>query len=1074
MVFPQTVLPLTMELLLDGTWTTLSSYIYRRDMVTVTRGRSDEAGRVERSTARLTLDNRDGRFSARKPTSPYYGILGRNTQLRLSVDHGSTYLALPGGASDHASAPDSAALSVTGDIDVRIDVELDSWEGTSQDLCGKWTGTGSQRSWALYLVSDGTLLLYWSNDGTAQLTAQSTAAVPVPASGRLAVRATLDVNNGAAGKTATFYTAATLSGSWTQLGSAVTTAGTTSVFDSTSSLFVGKIPTFSFTAAAGRCYAMEFRNGIAGSVVANPDFTAQTAGAGSFADTASSPNTWTINGDAELSNRRYRFCGEVPAWPPRWDPSGNDVYTPIEASGILRRLGQGASPLQSTLYRGLTTLTGANAPVAYWPCEDADGATTLASAVGGAPMTIVGSPSLAGFSSFAASAPIPTLNSSEWSGPVPQYTYTGDATVRFLMNVPAGGATAGEVVCRVLTSGTCVRWDLGYETGGSLSLTGYDEDGTQLFTSGAFAFAVNGDLLRVAIDLDQNGSNVDWDISTLAPGGGAGLTTGGTLNSRTVGQVTRIIINPGGGLTDVAIGHISVQSAIPSIHDLGQQLAAYAGERAGVRMRRLCSEEGITFRGRGWLAGSCRMGPQLQRTLLDLVTECADADGGALFEPRGVLGLGYRTLGSLANQTTAVTLDYDGAELAGTMEPTDDDQAVRNDITASKVGGSSARAVLEEGPLSVQDPPDGVGRYPEQASLSVQFDEQLVDQAWWRVHVGTVNEARYPRITVNMARTQITGDAALALALHEADTGDRLVVENPPSWLPPEDISQLIQGYSEQLGNFEHEITWNCSPASPFDVAVYDTARYESGYAVLNEALDTTETGVDISTPTGPLWSTSPGGSFGIIVGGEVMTVTAVGAATGTAQTLTVTRSANGIVKSHASGAEVRLFAPPVRAMPEQAATVRDREAGRIVSALDTPRTVWAFDDSLQLNLTSTDYVAGSPEVGVRFVAPSTGRVLLTVGGGCRDNTNDNRVFLAPQVFQDDSSGTEVLAPSVEQYGYSPPGTASAFMSGSRSSLLSGLTPGQVYYARVMMSAEIATSSSADVAMRDISVEPCS
>jgi hypothetical protein len=44
------------------------------------------------------------------------------------------------------------------------------------------------------------------------------------------------------------------------------------------------------------------------------------------------------------------------------------------------------------------------------------------------------------------------------------------------------------------------------------------------------------------------------------------------------------------------------------------------------------------------------------------------------------------------------------------------------------------------------------------------------------------------------------------------------------------------------------------------------------------------------------------------------MTCTAI-AGTGLAQTMTVVRSVNGVVKTHASGAAVALFIPPVVAL---------------------------------------------------------------------------------------------------------------------------------------------------------------
>lgn len=119
---------------------------------------------------------------------------------------------------------------------------------------------------------------------------------------------------------------------------------------------------------------------------------------------------------------------------------------------------------------------------------------------------------------------------------------------------------------------------------------------------------------------------------------------------------------------------------------------------------------------------------------------------------------------------------------------------------------------------------------------------------------------------------------------------------------------------------------------------------------------------------------------------------------------------------------------------------------GDIVKAVDFPPTVTTIDDTQVLNLTNTSYSPGNPEVGVYFTAPTSGRVVITVGGGLRDNSGDNRVFMSPQVFEKNSSGSEILAPSVTNRGFGSIGESSEFMYASRSSLLEGLTPGQTYY----------------------------
>src|SRR5690606_29543555 len=120
-----------------------------------------------------------------------------------------------------------------------------------------------------------------------------------------AVRVTLDVDNGAGGYTVTFYTADTIAGPWTQLGDpTVTTGGTTSVFDSTAPVEVGSVDDIAGDAIPGKYIAFELRDGIDGTLVASPDFSAQAPGTTSFDDAQG--NTWTVGAGAAIDDRRYR------------------------------------------------------------------------------------------------------------------------------------------------------------------------------------------------------------------------------------------------------------------------------------------------------------------------------------------------------------------------------------------------------------------------------------------------------------------------------------------------------------------------------------------------------------------------------------------------------------------------------------------------------------------------------------------------------------------------------------------------------------------------------------------------
>lgn len=127
---------------------------------------------------------------------------------------------------------DDAATSPVGDLDVRCKLALNGALFSANGvLCGKYAGAGL-RSWRLEMTTTGALTFTHSADGTATIVRTSTAVV-TELNNPIWVRATLDVDNGAAGNTCTFYTS-TNGTTWVALGTASTIAGVTSIFNSTS------------------------------------------------------------------------------------------------------------------------------------------------------------------------------------------------------------------------------------------------------------------------------------------------------------------------------------------------------------------------------------------------------------------------------------------------------------------------------------------------------------------------------------------------------------------------------------------------------------------------------------------------------------------------------------------------------------------------------------------------------------------------------------------------------------------------------------------------------------------------
>lgn len=152
---------------------------------------------------------------------------------------------------------------------------------------------------------------------------------------------------------------------------------------------------------------------------------------------------------------------------------------------------------------------------------------------------------------------------------------------------------------------------------------------------------------------------------------------------------------------------------------------------------------------------------------------------------------------------------------------------------------------------------------------------------------------------------------------------------------------------------------------------------------------------------------------------------------------------------------------------------------GDIISTLDAPPSVHAFDNTTQGNVSNTTPAAGSPDVGVTFTAPTSGYVFVCVGGGLRDNTGSNRIDLSVELRQTDGSGSVIVGADTSFAGWTnAPVTSGAFQFGSRpfvlpaddNGLAAPLTPGDTYFVRVMQS--VSGGSSADIFNRFLTVAP--
>lgn len=164
------------------------------------------------------------------------------TAITLAADPVDGYIYM-NDANDSLTVPDAANLDIVGDLVLFADVALTNWVsgGAEQALISKWEASG-QFSYSLRVSATGAAVFHWSNNGTTDNSATSSVIIPVAAAGgRISIAATIDVDNGATGRDVKFWTKATTGpyGTWTQLGTTVTTATVTSIFSSTSLVRIG-------------------------------------------------------------------------------------------------------------------------------------------------------------------------------------------------------------------------------------------------------------------------------------------------------------------------------------------------------------------------------------------------------------------------------------------------------------------------------------------------------------------------------------------------------------------------------------------------------------------------------------------------------------------------------------------------------------------------------------------------------------------------------------------------------------------------------------------------------------------
>lgn len=920
-----------------GAWRNITSDV-RQGKITVSRGRKDEGAKPAPGKCTFVLDDGpehgNGNYNPRNPMGQWYGELGRNTPVRVSLEAGTddfdrtvvdgwgtspangTWSTHGTGGSTSSvssgeglhSIPDPLVFRMSylagvqvQDVDVSVDVTVDSMGNvTGGDIEPANIVLRGQSISSYYLVR---MIITPAEEVKLQLMLDGSTVLAGPV--------TYPVGN--TGQT------------WRVR--AVMEQG----------ILVGKVW------PASDPEPLDWLVGVIRETPLGPGFVGIRTGVGSG-------NTNTKPIVARYTNfeiRLPRFVGETSALRPSSDLTHTDRTVSVECGGLLRRVTRYRKPLESPIRRFIDRAEDIT-PMEYWPLEEPATATALgANALPGGDPAVFTRDTLG-------PGPVGAVKWGVASG-IPSVAAVAELTNGAMLTFPVRPHPG-------LAAGWSVAWGqrLSADSGGRVWLrtTNPENDVYLIFyTDGSYEVyrvddGLNSELL-LTDSFPAAGFDDVWhtfgfschDIGSAQAGysmvvdGGESTGTASALGTFSRLLRTEVTVDPDttapGAWSHVAVFPEDVDGLPDDFSGYYHQFFGQCGdvvfddgqETAANRFIRLCTEEGITPAYTGAPDVSPLMGPQRPLPVVDLLQECVDVDQGTLYEPRAYMSLAIRTLRSVVEQGTAVELDYSNREVAPEFAPAEDDQNTVNDVTAKRTDGGQDRYEQTTGRLNVADPgtaSGAAGRYDASVTVNVETEDQLLGQASWRVHMGTVDEARYPTVAVDLAATNVVSQPDLVTRLMDLNIDDFLTVTDVEDALVFEPIRQVVRGYTEVFDTaYQHTVTFNTTPASPYDSASLDDAelRLDSDTSSLLGSATSTATSIDVQTNTvlgGSIssetaWVTTATHPaefpFDIVVGGERMTVTAITTAT-SPQVFTVTRSVNGVVKAHPVGAQVSLAHP--------------------------------------------------------------------------------------------------------------------------------------------------------------------
>ncbi len=606
----------------------------------------------------------------------------------------------------------------------------------------------------------------------------------------------------------------------------------------------------------------------------------------------------------------------VDSWTPAWDESANVPIVAVEAMGRLARLSQDSDTVISPIR---AEAVGSSALVGYWSMEDGAGSRRAAEVLGG-PAASTSGVTFAADATLPGSSALPQLSATSLiAGRVPAYAAATEWAWVWMLKIP-DDVIATTTLLEWATGGTIAWWRLQLVPGSpdTLQMEAYNSVGTQVLTSNTLSFNESkyGEWLCFDISAKQNGANIDWTYNWSQTGAGSGKV--GTVNTQTMGNLTSWKIPAAAsweaGADKAAVGHLAAYADADAVAIVLMSLVMNGqdGERTIDRFTRMLDAAGVPYEYEmipDYDALQIQtMGPQSRNPLWSNLIEVNDVELGLLHDGGALGAIKLHMRETRYNAAVRMALDCADSEVMPGFLPAYDSQQMANDVTVTRSGGSGDQGSSERQVDTAHVAAEG--RYaPSPANVNVESDLQLPGQAGWRVRLGTAAGMRVPRLSLDFrAAPHLVQDWIYG------GLNSRVTVDNLPVEFPERFADLFCEGIEERLSTVTWTADQDCSPAAPYAVFVVEDpvlGMFEPESCVTAEVLDTTETGIDIISST--LLATGAQ-VIELNVGGEKVVVSTVSGSSNP-QTLTVTRSANGVIKGHAAGTPVRLWSRHVPAL---------------------------------------------------------------------------------------------------------------------------------------------------------------